>query len=82
MNFDKKDPLPPFDGAGGDIFSAGGGSACGGGGIGGEGRPPDWLMGLEALDEDELNALAELARAKQSRFLDVGLSFYEDMRKF
>ena len=36
---------------------------------------------FEPIDEDALRSLAALAQGRQSRFLEVGLSFFDAIRK-
>ncbi|MFA6604141.1 MAG: hypothetical protein WCT10_04915 [Patescibacteria group bacterium] len=50
-----------------------------GGDLGGSGEEP--ALGFEPIDEEALRSLVALAQDRHSRFLDVGLSFFDDIRK-
>jgi len=50
-----------------------------GGDLGGFGVEPP--LGFEPIDEETLRALVAQAQSRQSRFLEVGLSFFDAIRK-
>jgi len=50
-----------------------------GGDLGGFGEESP--VGFEPIDEETLRSLVALAQSRQSRFLEVGLSFFDDIRK-
>ena len=50
-----------------------------GGDPGGFGIEPS--LGFEPIDEEALRALVAQAQSRQSRFLEVGLSFFDAIRK-
>jgi len=49
-----------------------------GGDLDGFGEEP--ALGFEPIDEEALRSLVAMAQNRQSRFLDIGLSFFDDIR--